>query len=207
MKPIIIQNSFPMEVFHQTISSFEEGVPLFIETDLNNLDLDSALFKRLSSTFQWHFRDSCRSLLNKMERPLTLYEFSYYDRLHDYFGIDQVAKIRENTNNIVCNWDPKKDFDNHPRPCFLTMKFIPEKEFLHVSVTFRTRDVIKRMYPNFIALRILMEEQCKIMNKKMGKLFDYSNQIMTKKEDLANVRSWIEFNEFQKKDREQINII
>jgi hypothetical protein len=52
-----------------------------------------------------------------------------------------------------------------------------------------------------------MEEQCKIMNKKMGKLFDYSNQIMTKKEDLANVKSWIEFNEFQKKDREQINII
>jgi thymidylate synthase len=184
-----------MAAFCQVVEAFQDGVPLFVETDLKNLSLDSILLKRLNAEFKWHFRDTQRSFLTKMERPLTRYEFSYYSRMHDHFGFDQTVKVRENMNNVVCNWDPKVDFDNHPRPCFLTLKLIPEKEFLNVSVTFRTRDVLKRMVPNWIAIKVFMEEECKVAGKKMGKLFDYSNQVMAKKEDLAKVKSWDEYKE------------
>jgi len=196
MNAITVSNPYPMKAWKEVIDKFYRGVPCFLETDLNNLDVESDLFYRYCQSYKWHFRDSHRSLLIKMERNLTPYEFSYYDRMREYFGIDQVEMARKHPNNIICNWEVGKDHKKRPRPCFVTAKFIPDKEFLHLSVTFRTRDVIKRMYPNFVALRFFLNEQASLLNKKPGKLFDYSNQIIADNQDLARVRDWKEFIEY-----------
>ena len=193
MNAIIVNNNHPMKVWKEIIDKFYRGVPCFLETDLNNLDIKSDLFQKYYKSFKWHFKDTHRSLLINMERKLTPYEFSYCDRMHKHFGFDQVEMVRNKSNNIICNWETGKDHNRRPRPCFVTAKFITEKSFLHLSVTFRTRDVIKRMYPNFVAFRIFLDKQASLLNKKPGKLFDYSNQIIAENKDLANVRNWKEF--------------
>ena len=53
------------------------------------------------------------------------------------------------------------------------------------------------MYPNFVALRMFLEEQASIINKKPGKLFDYSNQIIADNKDLSIIRGWKEFIDYE----------
>ncbi len=192
-KSIIVVNDKPLEAWREVIKKFQPGCPLFVETDLSQLDLDSCLFKKYYDSFKWHFRDSHRSLMIEMQRALTRYEFSYYDRIHTYFGVDQLKHIRNKPNDIICNWDPVKDPTNQPKPCFITLKLIPDGKHLNISVTFRTRDVIRRLYPNWVVLFALLQEECKLRNRKPGKLFDYSNQVMARKEDLLRVNAWDEF--------------
>lgn len=189
IKPIIIQNDCPIETLYTLLEIYENQCPLFIETDLKNIKLDSDFFKKYYSTFQWHFRDSHRSLIQRMHRKLNRYEFSYFDRIHDYFDVDQIEICREKPNNVVCCWDSRNDFTNSPKPCLLTMKFIRDKQYLHISVNFRTRDIIRRMFPNWIALRCLLEQEARLLNKKPGKIFDYSHQIMAKEEDVVKLRN------------------
>jgi thymidylate synthase len=196
MKPSVIQNNFPLKAWKELIETHDMGSPVFVETELSNIDVDSPLFIRYYNSYKWHFRDTKRSLLDEMKRPLTQYEFSYYERIHDYFGINQTDIVSVNPNNIICTWDSKKDYENNPKPCLITIKFIQEKNFLHISTTFRMRDLIRRMYPNFIALSIFHKNHADKLNCKTGKLFDYSNQAAAKKEDLIKVKSWEEFNNF-----------
>lgn len=193
MKCTIIQENNPILAWKKCLQIHMNQNPLFVETDLNLIDLESDLFKRYYKEYKWHFKDSRRSLLQNMERNLTRYEFSYYDRIHSYFGKDQVKAIVEKPNEIISLWDPKNDSQNSPKPCLVTIKIIPEDKFLHLSVTFRSRDIIRRMYPNFIALKIFQNDCAEMMKKHPGKLFDYSNQAFYREEDLNKVLSWIEF--------------
>ena len=196
MKTIIVQNDNPMDCLIYIIDNFIENSPMYIETDLNNIDVSSDFFNKYKSMFKWHFNDSFRSVLVKMKRPLTKYEFSYYNRIYDYFGVNQEEIISRNFNNIICNWDSKSDYKNHPKPCLLTAKFIQEKEYIHLSITFRTRDIIKRLYPNWIALRIFFQKICDKHCKKMGKLFDFSNQIIcdsNKRNQIMNLEEYINY--------------
>lgn len=199
MNSIIIKNNFPLKAWKEIIEEFQNGVPLFVETDLNNLDTNSNLFNKFYNHFKWHFRDSHRSMNIKMERNLTPYEFSYYNRMREYFGIDQLELNLKNKNNIICNWDNKKDYISRPKPCFVTGKFIQEDNYLHFSCTFRTRDVIKRLYPNYISLRLMLEKCAEQHNLKLGKLFDYSNQIIAQKDLIEEIESWQEFIDYDKK--------
>lgn len=193
MNAITVSNPYPMKAWIEVINNFYRGVPCFLETELSNIDVTSDLFLKYYNSYKWHYKDSYRSLLTKTERGLTPFEFSYHNRMTEFFGIDQVEMARNKPNNIICNWEVGKDHNRRPRPCFVTAKFIIDKQFLNLSVTFRTRDVIKRMYPNFVALRFFLEEQASLLDKKPGKLFDYSNQIIADNKDLNNVRNWKEF--------------
>lgn len=193
MNAIVIKENNPLDCWKYVVSNFNSGVPCFLETEISLLNIEDPLFNRLSNEYKWHFRDTYRSFFKKMNRNLTRYEFSYYERMHDYFDQDQIKTILEKPNLILCNWDPNIDRINNPKPCFITAKIIEEGKFLNLSVTFRTRDIIKRMIPNFLAFRIMLEKICNVKNKKMGKLFDYSNQIIAKSQDIEKVKSWIEF--------------
>lgn len=197
MRPIAltVANDNPLQAWKEVVQNFTSGAPCFVETDLKNIDIDSELFKLLSDKYAWHFRDSHRSLLIKMGRNLTPYEFSYYDRIHSFFGFDQWEMAMKKPNNIICNWD-HGDHERRPKPCFVTAKLLAEGKFVHLSVTFRTRDVLKRMYPNFLALRIFMQETAERMNKRVGKLFDYSNQIIADSDDIQAIKKWPEFEEY-----------
>ena len=193
MKSLVIIDDNPMNAWKSIVENYNDGLPCFVETDLTNIDLESNFFKRYYKEFKWHFNDSYRSLMIKMTRNLTPYEFSYYDRIHDYFGQDQEHTILANQNNVISLWDVTKDPNNNPKPCLLTLKVIRDKDYLHLSITFRNRDIIRRMYPNFVALSRFHNNLCKQLSLKQGKLFDYSNQIIVRKQDLDKVKSWEEF--------------
>lgn len=166
--------------------------PLVIETDLKLINEKNPLHIKLCSSYKWHHDDSLRSLLEKMDRPLNQFEFSYYDRIREHFGEDQLDIIIKDQNAIISTWDIKVDKDNRIRPCLATLRLLSDRDYLHLSVTFRVRDVIRRLYFNMLALNKLQQECCKLLNKSQGLLFDYSNQAFCRDDDLSKVFSWKE---------------
>ena len=162
--------------FNTMLELSEKNNPIFFEFDLKKLS--DELIDKHRLVFPWHFKDSVRSITNSNIKNLTPYEFSYSNRFIKHFGINQIELCKSNLKNIVLTWDPKIDLFNFPRPCLLAIKFIKDGKFLHLSVVFRNRDLLKRLIPNWYCCYIILNNISKDLSLKTGKLFDYSIQSM-----------------------------
>src|SRR3990172_12869902 len=63
------------------------GGPLFMNVDLKLLD--QAFVDKYGEIFGWHLKDSHRSLMTDVVNN-PKFEFSYFDRMTKYFGINQL---------------------------------------------------------------------------------------------------------------------
>ena len=170
----------PVYCLKEVLRMGTSGVSLLIITDLKKLSRD--FLDSYSNIFGWHFRDSERSLLSsKISNPK--YEFSYFDRIHSHFGFDQLEFVLEGLRNgtrsrVISTWDQTLDMRTKEIiPCLTLLQFslddsLPRK--LDLSVVFRSRDIVRRMVPNWNALDILQRQCADALHCEQGVLIDYS---------------------------------
>jgi len=190
---MFIETVDPVTAFKELIASGKsEGNSLLILTRLDSIDQD--FLERYSKTFSWHFRDSERSLLTPdVSNPI--YEFSYYDRIHTHFGIDQLDFMLTglklgSRSRVICTWDQRSDLRTKELiPCLTLLQFDIKDYCLDMSVVFRSRDIVRRLIPNWNALAKLQKSCADKLNMKPGWISDYSLKWFYRKEDFERLRS------------------
>lgn len=160
-----------LDHFNSMLRLVKKDEPTYFEFDIN--DLSEELLDRHRKLYPWHFKDSIRSFTNDNITNLSKYEFSYQNRFKKYFKVDQFDYANK---SIINTWDPKIDLFAIIKPCLLILKFIRDGEYLHLSVVYRKRDLIKRLIPNWCCLCVLLTEQAQKFNLKPKLLLDYSIQ-------------------------------
>jgi len=171
----------------------EQHEPVLFELDIKLLSTKLVAYhERL---FSWHAKDTRRSFFVLPKTELNKFQFSYADRMTEYFGINQFQKACFDYSKIICTWDPKVDLFKSPKPCFLILKFKRSGDKLDATVIFRNRDLIRRMVPNLLAIQTLMRTAAVDKKLKLGILIDYSLNTFYKQEDYER---WISLNKRSK---------
>lgn len=141
---------------------------LFATSSPKPLWLPRLELEQLSSTFaedyckyfKWHFDDSQRSFLTPViGNPK--YQFSYYRRLHEKrsWGKFENEAMHGSSRNIICTWRLKDhDYGEERIPCFILLSARIRQGWLDFTVVFRMRDIIRRMIPNWYALKTMQME-------------------------------------------------
>lgn len=187
-----IREAEPIDAFFQVLDLGVNGESLLIETDLRLLDQD--FVSRYSKEFSWHFKDSQRSLLTPdISNPD--FEFSYFNRIHNHFGFDQLYFVlgglkKGSRSRIISTWDPKVDMETKALiPCLVVLKLsISDRNELDLGVVFRSRDIMKRMIPNWVALDVFQRNCADLIGLKQGILSDYSLQWFYRHDDLQRLK-------------------
>jgi thymidylate synthase len=167
------------------------GNNLLIHTDLNALKPE--FIEKYDNVFHWHLRDSMRSLmLEEVKDPK--FEFSYYNRLRKYFGLDQVQNMylqlkTQGYSRPIVTWDPRIDLTTKELiPCLMSISFRTVGQDLAMSVVFRARDIVRRLIPNWNALAAIQKEVASEMKLSMGTLTDFSLSWFYRQDDLERLR-------------------
>ena len=188
---IFLEGPYPINCFKELLQEeISSGNFLLIHTDLNLLDLD--FLTKYADLFRWHFKDSQRSLLTSTISN-SQYEFSYWNRIHEYFKVDQLKQaIQELHDNKQCRpistWSPNEDLlASGIIPCLMTLQFSKVEDQLNLTVVFRSRDIIRRMIPNWNALKILQQQTADTLKLRMGSLYDVSLKWFYKDLDLVKL--------------------
>ncbi len=79
-------------------------------------------------------------------------------------------------NNVICTWEPGRDLRSLRKPCLITLKFIRNHGRLDVVMTWRNRDILKRMVGNWLAIIELTNLMCNKTRMKPGMLYDLNMQ-------------------------------
>lgn len=91
------------------------------------------------------------------------FEYTYYERLREYEGIDQIYEIIDKLHSfklsrraVAVTWQPWIDLESKDPPCMDLLKFSIKDNKLCLSVVFRSHDLIKGWINNVYALVHLM---------------------------------------------------
>lgn len=181
---MILKCEKPFTVWKMLIESYEKNkdeFPLIIETDLKKLD--DKLKNIYQKYFDWHFRDSMRSFLtDSIWNPK--FEFSYYRRMHTAFSVDQIEEVKKKIltdprKAVISIWSPSIDLYGDIIPCFMNLYVKKYKDDLNFVVVFRSRDIVKRLIPNWYALKIIQENMSKDLSMNVGNIIDISINYFT----------------------------
>lgn len=182
----------PKDCFSSIISTeMTRGNNLLIYTDLKKLDKD--WISKYDDAFHWHLKDSTRSL-NTGDLADPKFEFSYYDRIHKYFGINQMdlvlqELVTEKRTRPIVLWDPKVDLQaKNLIPCLTMISFNIDFNQINMTVVFRSRDIIRRLIPNWNALQFFQERIANSLSMKVGTLSDFSLSWFYRNDDLERLR-------------------
>lgn len=168
-----------------------QGNNLLVYTDLKKLD--RSFIEQYDDAFHWHLKDSTRSL-NTGDLADPKFEFSYYDRIHKYFGINQMdlalqELVTEKRSRPIVLWDPKVDLQaKNLIPCLTMISFNINFNEVNMSVVFRSRDIIRRLIPNWNALQFFQERIANSLSMKVGTLTDFSLSWFYRNDDLERLR-------------------
>lgn len=99
----------------------------------------------------------------KKDDPNDEAEYTYYERLREYEGIDQIYEIIDKLHSfklsrraVAVTWQPWIDLESKDPPCMDLLKFSIKDNKLCLSVVFRSHDLIKGWVNNVYALVHLM---------------------------------------------------
>jgi hypothetical protein len=140
--------------------------------------------------FKWHFNDSHRSFLTARWNPDSQYEFSYWHRMHDgsNWGKFMLSIAKNTSRSLICTWR-SADYDSEkPIPCFVMMWASRIKTALDLTVVFRSRDVIRRMIPNWYAIKLMQRDIANELNLTPGLVNDFSMRWFYKQEDMKKIK-------------------
>lgn len=101
----------------------------------------------------------------KKDNPKDEAEYTYYQRLREYEGLDQIDRItdklldfKRSRRAVAVTWQPWVDLESKDPPCMDLLKFSIKDNKLCLSVVFRSHDLIKGWCNNVYALVHLMAE-------------------------------------------------
>lgn len=163
------------------LKEIKQGYPVMFE--VNPLKLGGDLIEKHQGLFPWHFRDSIRSFNDPSIIDLNKYEFSYANRISEYFTINQLERAMYNFKHPIVLWDPAVDLNTTPRPCLMMIKFFAESKVLNMQVVFRRRDLIRRMIPNWFCLGEIQRKVAEERKMTVGILYDYSLDVFYNNDD------------------------
>jgi len=180
-----------VEHFSNAVENVHQGEELLVQYAADEIGKDLvAAFKKV---FPWHYSDTQRSytqakLRDHGNRGKTD-DFAYMNRVNGYFGYDQFDEHRRKPNKMICLWDATLMGDNFGQhnPCLVTVKFKQREKYLDMVVTFRKRDLCKRMVGNMVFLALWLNENAKQWQLKSGMITDFSMETQWKKEDLKKL--------------------
>ena len=191
--PENILSGSPVDLFKALLSTGKlNGGPLFMSVDLKLLD--QVFVDKYGEIFGWHLKDSHRSLMTDVVNN-PKFEFSYFDRMTKYFGINQLEHVLDSLRrkdfrkNMIVTWDPKIDLgSNSLIPCLTALSFNVSDSALNMGVLFRSRDVVRRLIPNWSALKYMQTRISESEGFRCGTLADFSFQWFYRQEDYEKIR-------------------
>lgn len=136
--------------------------------------------------FPWHHEDTRRSF-NSLQADG---KFGYRKRMVRYFNIDLEEALLDGSTDVVGIWDPRVDHRQGPgsKPCLMSLSVMTVDGMLDMSVTFRARDMLRRMVGNWFQLINLLNVIAVARGKKPGRLYDFSYTAWYKPGDLKTWR-------------------
>ena len=180
----IFKDAHTLNGFKDMLNNFEQKRPSLFIVKLNQIS--PILIMLYKEKFHWHWNDTVRNF-TKLESSVND-AITYYNRMNEHFGYDQAERYLKNMNNCICFWDPKRDMFSIRKPCMITMKMIVDNKILDMVVTWRNRDVLRRMIGNWIMLKRFGQEICDKKKWKLGTLYDFNMQAFYQKDDLKKWR-------------------
>lgn len=106
--------------------------------------------------------------------PVLNWGYSYGMRFRDFHGVNQVDKIVSRIqNNPECKsatislMDPTTDFAGH-MPCIIGLDFKLRNNKLHVTGYFRSQDIGKKVYADFLAISKIQHEVANKLKSAAG---------------------------------------
>jgi len=189
-----ILNSNPLDLFKSLLSLGQlNGKALFMNVDLKLLD--QAFVDKYGEIFGWHLKDSYRSLMTDVVNN-PKYEFSYFNRMTKHFEINQLEHVLSNIRlkklrqNMITFWDPKTDLTSDTIiPCLTALSFFIHEDILNLGVVFRSRDIVRRLIPNWSALKYMQTRIAESEGFKCGTLADFSFQWFYRQEDYEKIKA------------------
>lgn len=97
--------------------------------------------------------------------------YTYGDRIHQYFGVNQlnacIEKLNQNQANtaIINLWDSIKDHGSLEPPCLNHLRFSINNQKLFLTATFRSHDVYGAWYLNAASLLYLQDFVAMILDQ------------------------------------------
>ena len=171
---------------HRSLKSFNEMISAHVNKMPLMCQLDGPcgddLIQHHLDTFEWHHKDTERSFTSDSPDG----RFGYRKRMIRYFGVDLENALLEGKTNVVGIWDPRVDHRQQPgsKPCLMSLAINEVSGVLDMSVTFRARDMVKRMIGNWYQLQLLLEEVANTRGKRVGRIYDFSYTAWYQSNDL-----------------------
>jgi len=169
-----------LKLFDSMLDSIEVSKPLYVE--LNPKLTSEKLFNKYKKVFEWQWIDADKRAFNFRDTSKKS-STTYVHRIFEHKG-NQFKSCLKNSGSVICIWDPLLDANTYPRPCFFSMKFLVEKDYVHGVVVFQLRDLLRRMIGNWYHCGKLLNMYADKRNKKVGLLYDFSMKTQWHEEDL-----------------------
>lgn len=106
--------------------------------------------------------------------PVLNWGYSYGMRFRDFRGVDQIKKIieklkrnPESKSATIGLMDPTTDYEGH-MPCIVALDFKLRNSELHITGYFRSQDIGKKVYADFLALRKIQTEIAYSVGASLG---------------------------------------
>lgn len=125
--------------------------------------------------------------------------YTYHNRLHKYFGIDQLYMVKHQIRKskdlriVASLWDPLKDFSSDTPPCLINLIFRLNDNKLSMTAVFRSHDIFRAWKFNAYALNAVLELICDELQLNKGKLSIISSSAHIYPENFQEVTSCYEF--------------
>lgn len=98
------------------------------------------------------------------QKPVLNWGYSYGMRFRDFHGVDQIKKIKdklssnpESKSATISLMDVTTDYEGH-MPCIIGLDFKLRHNKLHITGYFRSQDIGKKIYADFLALSDIQDE-------------------------------------------------
>lgn len=111
------------------------------------------------------------------------FEYTYYERLQDFNGENQLKKIVDNLKSskftrrgVICSdadaslWNPITDSKSSEPPCFNWMQALIRNNALNFKVLFRSHDILKGWPANVLAIAEMQRRMSEELNVDVGYL-------------------------------------
>lgn len=190
-----------LQRFSSVLEDHPNGFPLLCQLT-TTLGIDAPVCKLHRDMFPWHWNDTARSFTSLEVDG----KFGYRKSMVRRFKVDQEANMR-NKGYVVSMWNPATD-NSQPtglKPCLLTMKLIErDNGQIDLCVTFRSRDMLRRMIPNWFQLLEILKRMAKDKRRTPGYLYDFSYEAFWREDDLKGWNTKCQLLRLQQKKKDSI---
>lgn len=167
--------------FNEMISAHVTGMPLMCQLDGPCGD---DLIRHHIDKFSWHHDDTHRSFTSLKADS----KFGYRKRMVRYFGVDLESALIDGDTDVVGIWDPRVDHrqPSGSKPCLMSLSVnqVHGTKLLDMLVTFRARDILRRMIGNWFHLINLLHNVAAARGKQPGRIYDFSYTAWYRSNDL-----------------------